>query len=246
MEGRKIDGLNAVGAMGAIGGPGLFDRADLILRTEDGQYFHGRRWTSTTVSGSDLPAEDFQALVDCGEASRLPSPLPIPGKAGAWFIRKNFGEHGALREQLDHAKALLHEQVEDTGRLWVVAEDRIQGLRRDWADRSRDHALQLLREKKPGKAALLAERAWLMTPEVTPGIVAFWVLCLQQSGAQAEAEDVRIVERNSRGEAFDRRVEEELRQLQQNLTRQDHLASVPLRSLRSSSIYQCQMRRLTG
>lgn len=192
-----------VGALGIPNGPGLFDRADLILQSRTGQLFYGRYWRRIeereTVEGNVLPADDFEALVEAGEAMRWPrKPFRVGPQSAVWHLRAQLPERNYyLQELITRAAVLQRWETEEGGWSLAVNEQAAAGVRQAWAD-----SLEAEAERELARAEARVRAAYLVQPRPTSKTLALMRVALP------EGEQLVAMEERSRQRALERAQEE--------------------------------------
>lgn len=213
MISRPLLDVQMIGVRAVLSGRAVFDRAEPIVRSADGELFEARRFVGDRVEGEALTEEDLDDLCVGNQATRWPRSVVLHGFTRVWLLRSRFHDAQRLVDELRQRQALEDEQSSFDVWMLVVNEQRAPGVLERWSQDSLRIAGEDLAAGRLQHAAELAERAWLMAPQMTPAIVAMFVHTTRVFGREQRAAGIRAMERNVRGERFDHEVGRELERL---------------------------------
>jgi hypothetical protein len=189
------------------GSDGLaFDRQLVVLDTE-ACLMQVSRWAGGEPLGQELTDDEYAERFEAGELVALSRPVPPRGSTFAWVLGAGVAR---LADELVGwlGPALLTDEVHHGRRFLVVDEVEAGDARTDWAEVARAAAEQALRERRGEDALRWAELSWRVGPTVAPEQVATLVRASEAAGRPEVGAEVRAIERQTRGERFDREVQQ--------------------------------------
>lgn len=214
----KIKDVRVVALHGGIPNPALpigpisFRAGLLYGRTPEGVIFELARYEGDEVSGTPCSEADLEQLVRGGDAAMLLEPFSAEDRLVVWFVSSELVAE--VTEPLRRAQALVRAVRLPFGRALVVRRPQSDRIRDDLSAHHAKVAHEGLLDRSWGTCSasiwLRAELAWMYARAVTPALVALLVVATRISRGAEAAEDVRAVERNTWGEAFDQAVETEI------------------------------------
>lgn len=215
-----IANYRVVGALALPEGKAPFDRAPLILASEEEP---GRLLQVTAYleggepDGKAFALEDFQALLQSGQAIAFSKPFEASSGVALWVLRRNFAGREAALEELRASELMLRDYLPlPDGSFGCLVRERPAALelRDRWATQADAEARRHAAEGDWDTARAAASRAFALERAMSPERIAMLVLVYNRQGLAARAQGYLQMARRSRGEAFAAQTEEKLRALE--------------------------------
>ena len=203
-----IAGTTAVAAMTPPRSRASFNRAQLVARGADGSLLQVQAYTEgEQVVGSRISEDELTALIEAGQASKLPQSCPLVSGAALWILRPGFPRRDRALQDLRAGSLLVQPPMiglEDA-RLCVVNE--AAGPAAKLRDRWRDEAVAQARSHARASDWPRAESEAELAQQVARGLdaeaLALLSLAHLRCSRAKRAEGLRAMARNSRGAEFE-------------------------------------------
>jgi hypothetical protein len=206
-----LSGCRIVGGLCPVAGAAPFASAAVVLAREDGEpLLRVTRYEEPDLAdGKLLAEEEWDGLVASEQGQRFPASIPAFPGARMWILRSNFRGRDAALERTRMSGALVHETLDQPGRVWTLVVDarRADPLRDDWAERAAREALRAAEEARWEDARDHGELAFVVDRSMVAEHVALLSVAYARLGRRERSEGYVAMARNSRGEGFAAEVE---------------------------------------
>jgi hypothetical protein len=226
-----LAGKRVLGGVSPLHSGSPFGRGRAVLGTPGGVLVLHRYPSETEAEGRELDPDEWQRLVESGDAHEVERPVEACPNGALWLFREGFLDVELACKEIQEAGALASSWTREGVRVALVNEGRAAGLRRSLADRAFDTAWGLARKRAWDDAERAAIQAFVLSGMV-PEHIALLTLVLEEKGEKGESDGYLGAAKNSLRPDDFARLMERRRQYAEDLARPVLSGPRPLRLAR--------------